>query len=237
MKTSSDSTVLLEILSSRELQFWKEFCFKDFSFDFLPIFHRVLALEKCRTSLAEYFGTPLFHRDFIKMPSDKDVLLQMAKGLEYIHSQNLIYRDVKPENVLISESNPAVMKWADFGISRAVVTGTSYFDPSKFTGSERWLANEIIDSSEANKLFNFNLIFGSIKCDTFALGCIFAFFLLDGIHPFGDDYNIQENIKKDNPVNLDGKDIVYLFPSSNGNFVFHLQDYRVNILLSLQLNA
>lgn len=150
------------------------------------------------------------------MPSDQDVLVQMAKGLDYIHSQNLIYRDVKPENVLISETNPAVMKWADFGISRAVITGTNYFDPSKFTGTERWLPNEIIDTSESNRLFNFSIVFGSQKCDIFALGCIFFFFLLSGVHPFGDDANVQDNIKNDNPVNIDRKKLFLsiFFPSS-----------------------
>ena len=201
--------------------------------------YRALALEKCRTSLADYIGRPLFHRDFIKMPSDKDVLLQMARGLDYIHSQNLIYRDVKPEKVLISENS--VMKWSsDFGISRAVAAGQPYFDQSKFTGSERWLANEIIDTSQANRLFNFTLMSGSIKCDTFALGCIFFFYLSSGIHPFGDDYNIQENIRIDNPVNVDRKnDILIHFPVSfMWNLkIFHLQNYRVNILLSTQLSA
>ena len=156
-----------------------------------------------------------------------------------IHSQNLIYRDVKPEKILISENS--VMKWSsDFGISRAVAAGQPYFDQSKFTGSERWLANEIIDTSQANRLFNFTLMSGSIKCDTFALGCIFFFYLSSGIHPFGDDYNIQENIRIDNPVNVDRKnDILIHFPVSfMWNLkIFHLQNYRVNILLSTQLSA
>lgn len=176
----------------------------------------MLALEKCRTSLSEYFRKPLFYRDFIKMPSNQDVLVQMAKGLDYIHSQNLIYRDVKPENVLISETNPAVIKWADFGISRAVIAGKNYYEQSKFTGTERWLPNEIINTSESNRLFNFYIVFGSQKCDIFALGCIFFFFLLSGVHPFGDDANVQDNIKNDNPVNIDRKKLFLsiFFPSS-----------------------
>ena len=191
--------------------------------------YRALALEKCRMSLADYIGRPLFHRDFIKMPSDKDVLLQMARGLDYIHSQNLIYRDVKPEKVLISENS--VMKWSsDFGISRAVAAGQPYIDQSKFTGSERWLPNEIIDTSQANRLFNLTLMSGSIECDTFALGCIFFFYLLSGIHPFGDDYNIQENIRIDNPVNVDRKnDTIIHFPVS---FMWNFKNFSFTELSS-----
>ena len=35
------------------------------------------------------------------MPSDKVVLLHLANGLEYIHSQQLLHRNIKPENVVI----------------------------------------------------------------------------------------------------------------------------------------
>jgi serine/threonine protein kinase len=135
------------------------------------------------------------------MPMDREVLLQMAQGLEYIHSQGLIHRDVKPENILISCDNPAVIKWADFGMSRAVVTGSKTFSWSKFQGTDRWLAPELITAPQEKK------IKGSQKCDIFALGCVFFFFLVPGVHPFGDgdNHSTQTNIKDDYPVNFHGK--------------------------------
>ncbi len=134
----------------------------------------------------------------ILMPSKQEVLLQMAQGLEYIHSQGLIHRDVKPANILISHDNPAIIKWADFGLSRAVVTGSKTFSWSKLQGTDRWLAPELISATQQQK------IKGSQKCDIFALGCVFFFFLVPGVHPFGegDGFSTQTNIKDKKPLNF-----------------------------------
>jgi serine/threonine protein kinase len=142
------------------------------------------------------------------MPTDEQVLVQMAEGLHYIHSQKivnesqpLIYRNVTPENILISCDHPAVIKWADFGLSRAVVTGSRSFTWSQLKGTERWLAPELIQSDVKTK------VRGSQSCDVFALGCVFFFFLKQGMHPFGDGdkYIVQYNIRKGKQVNLNRK--------------------------------
>ncbi len=161
---------------------------------------RVLALEKCLTSLDNYCRKPNFCR-IIPMPTDREVLLQMAQGLEYIHSKGLIHRDVKPHNILISSDNPAVIKWADFGMTRAVITGSRTFSWSKLQGTDRWLAPELIEASREDK------VKGSQKCDIFALGCCFFFFLVPGIHPFGDgdEYSTKKNIKEQKQINFDRK--------------------------------
>ena len=131
----------------------------------------------------------------------------MAEGLHYIHSQvvngsqSLIHRDVKPGNILISCDNPAVIKWADFGLSRAVVTGSKSFTWSKLKGTERWLAPELIQQDVKTK------VRGSQSCDVFALGCVFFFYLTKGIHPFGDGDKmvVQNNINGANYVNRNSK--------------------------------
>ncbi|MEC7985682.1 MAG: serine/threonine-protein kinase [Myxococcota bacterium] len=45
-----------------------------------------------------------------------DAAIEMAAGLGYAHENNVVHRDVKPHNVLIS--NRGVLKVADFGIAR-----------------------------------------------------------------------------------------------------------------------
>lgn len=62
----------------------------------------------------------------------------MAQGLEFLHSINIIHRDIKPQNILITEENGAnVAKITDFGVASvydendivATTEGTFHFMP------------------------------------------------------------------------------------------------------------
>ncbi|KZV51960.1 hypothetical protein F511_08570 [Dorcoceras hygrometricum] len=65
--------------------------------------------------------------------------LDIARGMEYIHSHGVIHRDLKPENVLINEDFR--LKVADFGIaSEEVYCDLLADDP----GTYRWMAPEMI---------------------------------------------------------------------------------------------
>uniref|UniRef100_A0A7S2BV78 Uncharacterized protein n=1 Tax=Octactis speculum TaxID=3111310 RepID=A0A7S2BV78_9STRA len=53
------------------------------------------------------------------------VLEQVALGLKYLHSQNIIHGDIKPQNILINKRpiESALVKIADFGISKTLTDG------------------------------------------------------------------------------------------------------------------
>ena len=57
-------------------------------------------------------------RDRIPAPLEQavELVLQVCDGLGYAHSQHIVHRDVKPENVLLDASGRA--KLADFGLAR-----------------------------------------------------------------------------------------------------------------------
>ncbi|GAB6029331.1 hypothetical protein CHUAL_005098 [Chamberlinius hualienensis] len=48
----------------------------------------------------------------------KSVCRQLTSALEFMHSKDLVHRDLRPHNVLIFESDLSVVKLTDFGITR-----------------------------------------------------------------------------------------------------------------------
>jgi len=45
-----------------------------------------------------------------------DLILQIGRGLDYLHENNIIHHDIKPENILVSKNNE--VKIIDFGMAR-----------------------------------------------------------------------------------------------------------------------
>lgn len=52
----------------------------------------------------------------VDIPYALSLFLQIAQGVEHVHTQGLIHRDLKPNNCFIDESG--VVKVGDFGLSR-----------------------------------------------------------------------------------------------------------------------
>ena len=62
---------------------------------------------------------------------------QVASMFEYLHSKNIVYRDLKPENLLIADDG--YLKLTDFGFAK-VVEGRTY----TLCGTPEYLAPEIL---------------------------------------------------------------------------------------------
>ncbi|KAL8129705.1 hypothetical protein V2J09_018860 [Rumex salicifolius] len=100
--------------------------------------------------------------------------LDIARGMEYIHSQGVIHRDLKPENVLINEDFH--MKIADFGIACEEVNCDPFADDP---GTYRWMAPEMIKDK-----------FYGRKVDVYSFGLI-LWEMVSGSIPYEDMKPIQ----------------------------------------------
>jgi serine/threonine protein kinase, bacterial len=100
------------------------------------------------------------------------VLRPVLGGLAVAHRAGLVHRDVKPENVLISDEGD--VKLADFGLVRALaeagITSTSVI-----LGTAAYLSPEQVSSGNAGP-----------RSDVYAVG-ILAYEMLTGVTPFTGD--------------------------------------------------
>eukprot|EP01097_Dermamoeba_algensis_P000010 TRINITY_DN1003_c0_g2_i1.p1 TRINITY_DN1003_c0_g2~~TRINITY_DN1003_c0_g2_i1.p1 ORF type:complete len:702 (+),score=214.46 TRINITY_DN1003_c0_g2_i1:95-2200(+) len=104
---------------------------------------------------------------------------EVVLALEYIHSLNVAYRDLKPENLLLDRTGH--IKLVDFGFAKKVDAGSKTFT---LCGTPEYLAPEIIQKKGHGR-----------AVDWWALG-ILIYEMLAGFSPFFDDnqYVIYEKI-------------------------------------------
>jgi len=86
--------------------------------------------------------------DYVKNTPEANrihLLSGAAKGLEYLHSCNVIHGNVKCANILVSNTGEACI--CDFGMSKVIeeVTEKSASATLTASGSARWLAPELIE--------------------------------------------------------------------------------------------
>lgn len=93
---------------------------------------------------------------------------QVTMMFEYLHSKNVVYRDLKPENLLIHIDG--YMKLTDFGFAK-IVEGRTY----TLCGTPEYLAPEVLLNKGHGK-----------PVDWWTLG-ILTYEMIAGIDPFNDD--------------------------------------------------
>ncbi|XP_072167602.1 serine/threonine-protein kinase/endoribonuclease IRE1-like [Diadema setosum] len=145
---------------------------------------RYIALELCAATLQEY----VHDRGRFPDLNPLDLLYQSTSGLAHLHSLNIVHRDIKPHNVLISQPNQhgkVKAMISDFGLCKKLAMGRMSFSRrSGVAGTDGWIAPEMLSGEERT----------TTAVDIFSLGCVFYYVVSNGKHPFGDSLHRQANI-------------------------------------------
>lgn len=106
----------------------------------------------------------IWRQHTLSIPQVKCLLYQMLKGINFLHQNNIIHRDLKAANLLIT--NEGCLKIADFGLGRLLRTHNKHLTQDVVTFPYR--APELILGDR-----NYNE-----KIDIWSIGCLFGEFLI-----------------------------------------------------------
>ncbi len=106
---------------------------------------------------------------------------QVAEALKHAHSHNIVHRDIKPHNILLTEDGTA--KVTDFGIARAS-TSSTINNTSNVIGSVHYFSPEQARGGYVD-----------VKSDIYSLGIV-MYEMVTGTLPFDADNHISVAMKQ-----------------------------------------
>lgn len=109
-----------------------------------------------------------------------DIMIQLTSAIQHAHENNIIHRDIKPQNVLVKDDG--TVKIADFGIALAH-DAVQLTQSDAVLGSAHYLAPETTRGEPATN-----------QIDIYALGIVF-YELLSGSVPFKGENPVQIAMK------------------------------------------
>ncbi|KAG0251776.1 hypothetical protein DFQ27_008558, partial [Actinomortierella ambigua] len=112
-------------------------------------------------------------------PTKTRLAQEMARGLYYIHQNNIVHRDLKSANVLLTKYME--VKLCDFGLAMTKTKSSSKSSTS-FAGTLRWMAPEVFGRKPQY----------SAKSDMYALGMVMWEMAANSTMPFSDQSDNSE---------------------------------------------
>ncbi|XP_006770534.1 PREDICTED: MAP kinase-activated protein kinase 3 [Myotis davidii] len=137
----------------------------------LDVYENMHRNKRCLLIIMEWCGPRLAPRwDPPPVPAEAaEIMRDIGTAIQFLHSQNIAHRDVKPENLLYtSKEKDAVLKLTDFGFAKETTQNalqTPCYTPY-------YVAPEVLGPEKYDK-----------SCDMWSLGVI-MYILLCGFPPF-----------------------------------------------------
>jgi len=128
-----------------------------------------------------------------------DIALQIARALECAHKHNIIHRDIKPDNILITEDN--IVKITDFGIAK-IVDSTTMTNSNKVIGSVHYFSPEQAKGSSVDG-----------RTDIYSLGIV-MYEMVAGRVPYEAENSISVAVMHIQVLAIPPKEIIKDIPES-----------------------
>jgi len=143
----------------------------------LPFFGLCYDLDPCPSMISPRYDNGDVLKYLVKKPKEDrlKIVIGVARGLKYLHASDVIHGDLKGRNILIDDDG--CPRLCDFGQSKLI--GIAGFTATKFAGSVRYLAPELLPTESEDVLIL------TRETDVYAFSMA-ALEILSGKQPFFD---------------------------------------------------